>query len=80
MSTAKNWRWQLQHSVRTAEGLAKALRLSPELAVRRVAERRGLLPPYYLSLIDPDDPVPDPRQVVRTRTGMRGARDLRDPC
>lgn len=83
--TGADWQWQLQHSVRTADELGQALRLTPEeLDGARDAERAGFplsITPYYLSLIDPDDPAcPIRRQVVpnvRERQEVPG--DLRDP-
>lgn len=64
-----DWRWQLQHAVRSADGLSKALVLSEEeLRGARRAEQRGFpisVTPYYLSLADPSDPAcPIRRQVV----------------
>jgi lysine 2,3-aminomutase len=83
--SAKDWQWQLQHSVRTADELGRVLRLTPdELDGARDAERAGFplsITPYYLSLIDPEDPAcPIRRQVVpsvRERHEVPG--DLRDP-
>ncbi|MDP3130413.1 MAG: lysine 2,3-aminomutase, partial [Bacillota bacterium] len=54
-----DWRWQLKHRVRTAEDLSRFLSLSPReretiSAVERVY--RFAISPYYLSLIDPEDP------------------------
>jgi lysine 2,3-aminomutase len=55
-----DWRWQSQNAVRTPKQLAELLPFS-------VAERHALdqlqveyklaIPPYYFSLIDPDDPL-----------------------
>lgn len=66
---ASDWRWQLQHAVRTTDELAARLRLSEaELAGARAAEAAGLpllVTPYYLGLIDAEDPAcPIRRQVV----------------
>ena len=64
-----DWRWQLSHSLTTAEELARALTLTE-------AEQQGLsalgergfpvaITPYYLGLIDREDPAcPIRRQVV----------------
>jgi len=84
-SDLSDWKWQLQHAVRSADELAARLRLSnDELEGARAAERDGFpmaITPYYLSLIDPDDPsCPIRRQVVPVvaeRTPTRG--DLADP-
>lgn len=80
-----DWRWQLRNSVRTADGLAEALDLTPdELAAARAAERAGFpisVTPHYLSLCDPRDPgCPIRRQVVpRLPEGEEVQGDLRDP-
>lgn len=82
---SKDWRWQLQHAVRTADELARAVALTPdELEGARAAERDGFplaITPYYLSLVDPNDPsCPIRRQVVplaSERIETRG--DLVDP-
>lgn len=80
-----SWTWQLQNSIRSAEGLDRALGLSIE--ERRAAERaeRAGFPiavtPHYLGLIDKADPqCPLRRQVVpgpEEGAPVRG--DLRDP-
>ena len=80
-----DWRWQLRNAVRTADGLARALRLTEEeLAGARAAERAGLpisVTPYYLSLCDPFDVLcPIRRQVVPSALEQREvAGDLVDP-
>src|SRR6185436_10124226 len=63
------WGSELRHAVRTAAELAGRLRLTAEeMAGALAAERAGLplfVTPYYLSLVDPDDPTcPIRRQVV----------------
>jgi lysine 2,3-aminomutase len=80
-----DWRWQLRHAVKTTEELDAHLRLSPaELAGARAAEAAGLplqITPYYLALIDANDPAcPIRRQVVPhadEQTTIPG--DLADP-
>ena len=67
--TWDDWRWQLRHAVGSAAELERALPLTAsERAGARRAEQRGLplrITPYYLSLIDPRDPVcPIRRQCV----------------
>jgi len=62
-----DWRWQLRNRVRTLEQLARMVALGPE-------ERRALLPggsllpfavtPYYMSLVDPEDPEQPLRRTV----------------
>lgn len=80
-----DWRWQLQHSIRTAEDLGRALRLTrDELSGAEFAEEHGFpiaITPYYLALVDPDDPAcPIRRQVVPLAFEAREVPgDLRDP-
>lgn len=79
-----DWRWQLRHAARTEEELSRWLRLTPE---ERAALRRlnGRLPvavtPYYLQLLDPDDPQqPLRRTVIPTPAEFRRSRGERiDP-
>jgi lysine 2,3-aminomutase len=64
-----DWRWQLSNRVNTAEEIGRVLNLTDD-------EREGLsapdkfrvdITPYFLSLIDPDDPNdPIRRQVIPT--------------
>lgn len=81
----EDWRWQLQHALRSADELARALTLSPdELEGARLAEQSGFpiaITPYYLSLCDPHDAgCPIRRQVVPRAAEARLVRgDLRDP-
>jgi lysine 2,3-aminomutase len=72
-----DWRWQSRHRIRTLQQLESMLRLSDE---EREALVQGgtMLPmgisPYYMSLLDPDDPwhplrrtvVPTLNEFVRT--------------
>ncbi len=80
-----DWRWQLRHAVTTVDGLSRALPLTErELAGARLAEKRGLplrITPYYLSLVDPDDPAcPVRRQCVPdAREDDEAPGDLVDP-
>jgi lysine 2,3-aminomutase len=80
-----DWRWQLQHAVRTSAELAARIRLSePELLGARAAEAQGLpllVTPYYLGLIDADDAsCPIRRQVVPHADEARSVPgDLSDP-
>jgi lysine 2,3-aminomutase len=82
---SSDWRSQLQHAVRSADALSKALHLTPdEIQGAQAAERRGFpisITPYYLGLIDPNDPgCPIRRQVVPGASEQREVPgDLRDP-
>jgi lysine 2,3-aminomutase len=81
----RDWGWQLRRAVTSAAELARAIPLTDrELAGARRAERQGLpirITPYYLSLIDRDDPsCPIRRQCVPDdREGDAVPGDLRDP-
>jgi lysine 2,3-aminomutase len=55
-----DWRWQTQHSVRSVKQLRDLLPFPPgDLAAleRLEHEYKLAIPPYYFSLIDPDDPA-----------------------
>jgi lysine 2,3-aminomutase len=55
-----DWRWQTQHAVRSVRQLRHLLPFSPEEleAIGRLeGDYKLAIPPYYLSLIDPDDPA-----------------------
>lgn len=84
-SAPEDWRWQLQHAVTSASGLAEALPLTEaERAGAQRAEREGFpisVTPHYLSLIDKHDPTcPIRRQVVPLLDeGTESLGDLRDP-
>jgi len=80
-----DWRWQAQHTVRDLASLERALRLTgAEREGTRRALSQGLplaITPYYLSLIDPDDPhCPIRRQCVPVADEAHTIEgDLRDP-
>jgi lysine 2,3-aminomutase len=82
---ALDWRWQLRRSISSAADLARAIPLTPkELDGALRAEERGLplrITPYYLSLVDPNNPAcPIRRQCVpdaREDDAVPG--DLADP-
>ena len=79
-----DWRWQVKNRIRTLEDLKKYIELTPEeeegvkacLGTLRMA-----ITPYYLSLIDPDDPHdPVRKQAVPTGSELhQAASDLLDP-
>ncbi len=81
----RDWHWQLRHALGTVDELSRALPLTPaELEGARRAERQGLplrITPYYLSLVDPDDPAcPIRRQCVPDASeGDAVPGDLADP-
>lgn len=64
----RDWKWQMRNRITTVEALAELVPLTPK---ERDAIQRGLelfkfaIPPYYASLMDPDDPdCPIRRQSV----------------
>ncbi len=65
-----DWKWQVRHRVETLEELKKYVSLSPEEeegVEKCLGELRMAVTPYYLSLINPDDPHdPVRRQAVPT--------------
>jgi lysine 2,3-aminomutase len=69
LSRPHDWRWQLSNAVSDADALERALPLSePERQGVSALGERGFplgITPYYLGLIDPNDPdCPIRRQVV----------------
>lgn len=80
-----DWRWQLQRAVRTSAELAARLTLTDaELQGARAAEAAGfplLVTPYYLGLVERDNPAcPIRRQVVpHADEALSVPGDLSDP-
>lgn len=73
----QNWRWHLKNRITTPELLKDYLPLSPlqlEEIERTGASYRWAVSPYYLSLIDPEDPadpiraqsIPSPAECIDT--------------
>ncbi|MCL4369153.1 MAG: lysine 2,3-aminomutase, partial [Actinobacteria bacterium] len=68
-----NWRWQLSHRLNSVEELSRILTLTD--SETRALSAPGLfrvdITPYFVSLIDPDDPHdPVRRQVIPTDAEM----------
>jgi len=68
-----NWRWQLSHRLNSVEEIEKVLPLTE--SERKALNSSGLfrvdITPYYISLIDPDDPDdPIRKQVIPTDKEM----------
>jgi lysine 2,3-aminomutase len=78
-----DWRWQTQNSVRSVRQLRTLLTFSPaELeAIGRIeSEYKLAIPPYYFSLIDPDDPADPIRlQSVPSPLEAESGFELDDP-
>jgi lysine 2,3-aminomutase len=81
----RDWHWQLRHAIGSADQLAAALPLTAaELEGARRAQGDGLplrITPYYLSLVDRDDPAcPIRKQCVpEAREADEVPGDLADP-
>ncbi len=80
-----DWRWQSQHAIRTTRQLCEFL----PFASKEVAALEGLeaeyklaIPPYYFSLIDPDDPL-DPIRLQSVPSALEtenpSGYELEDP-
>ncbi len=69
-----DWRWQMQNAIRSVRQLRTLLRFTDEeleVIGRLEADYKLVIPPYYFSLIDPENPndpirlqsVPSPREA-----------------
>lgn len=68
-----NWRWQLSHRLNTADEIAQVIPLteSERKALNAPNLFRVDITPYFISLIDPDDPDdPIRKQVIPTAAEM----------
>jgi len=79
-----DWKWQVRNRVETLEELQKYINLTPEEAegVKNVLGTfRMAITPYYLSLIDPNNPSdPVRKQAIPTGHELhRSLADLEDP-
>jgi lysine 2,3-aminomutase len=61
-----DWRWQLSHRLNTAEDIEKVLHLTE--SERKALQTQGLfrvdVTPYFISLIDPEDPNDPVRKQI----------------
>ncbi|MBR6249238.1 MAG: lysine 2,3-aminomutase [Muribaculaceae bacterium] len=79
-----DWHWQVRNRIETLEDLKKYIDLTPEEeegAKKTLSTLRMAITPYYLSLINPDDPH-DPVRKQCIPTGAethQAAADLLDP-
>lgn len=56
----EDWRWQMQHAIRTTSQLAELLPHTPEqleILARLETQYKLAIPPYYFSLINVEDPA-----------------------
>ena len=79
-----DWKWQVRNRIETVEELKKYINLTPEEeeGVRKcLGTLRMAITPYYLSLINPDDPHdPVRRQAIPTALELhQSPADLLDP-
>lgn len=79
-----DWKWQVKHRVETLEQLKKYIPLKPEEeegVKTSLSTLRMAITPYYLSLIDPDNPnCPIRKQAVPTGLEThQSIADLLDP-
>ncbi len=59
MDQWNDWHWQMRNRISTAEDLAQVVPINPreQRTIERALEKfRFAVPPYFASLIDPDDP------------------------
>ncbi len=59
MEMWRDWQWQMRHRITSAAELGRVLPITPreQRTIERALERfRFAIPPYYASLIDPEDP------------------------
>ena len=79
-----DWKWQVKNRIETLEDLKKYVKLTPaeeEGVKKTLSTLRMAITPYYLSLIDPNDPHdPVRRQCIPTELETHQvAADLLDP-
>ena len=79
-----DWKWQVKNRIETLEDLKKYIKLTPaeeEGVKKTLSTLRMAITPYYLSLIDPNDPKdPVRRQCIPTEAETYQAKaDLLDP-
>ena len=79
-----DWKWQVKNRIETLDELKKHIQLTPEEeegVKKSLTTLRMAITPYYLSLIDTDDPhCPVRKQSVPTGAELhKSAADLLDP-
>ncbi|MFN3813043.1 MAG: KamA family radical SAM protein [Aquificaceae bacterium] len=80
----RNYSWQIKHRIKTREGLERYIKLLPE-EIEGIERTKGLYPmaitPYYLSLINPENPR-DPirlQAIPRYEETNKEIQELGDP-
>lgn len=79
-----DWRWQMRHRITNADELARWIPVSDALRAEIEActvRFRMAITPFYLSLVDPDDPDDPLRRqcIMSSRELIRDPNDLPDP-
>ena len=79
-----DWKWQVKNRIETLDQLKKYIQLTPEEedgVAKSLQTLRMAITPYYLSLINPDDPYcPIRRQAIPTAAELHQSKaDLLDP-
>jgi lysine 2,3-aminomutase len=81
----EDWHWQVRNRITTIEQLSQVVKLIPE-EVEGIKKSRGrmsmAITPYWLTLIDPEDPkCPIRRQSIPTiYESQIGPHEMTDPC
>ena len=80
-----DWRWQVKNCFKTREALETIVPLTPDEqdGIEHCGQKLTMaIPPYFASLIDPDNPAcPIRRQCIPTRQELRvSPGELADPC
>lgn len=82
-----DWHWQMRNRMTTGAELKRFIHLSveEEKGIEWASRQRNLplaVPPYFVSLMDPDDPdCPIRRQVIcRVEESYDAVFDMEDPC
>ncbi len=81
----EDWHWQLKHRIATLEELAQVIKLTSdeEEGIKKASGRLSMaITPYWLTLIDPEDPnCPFRRQAVPVVfESVVGPHEMVDPC
>lgn len=81
----EDWTWQMRNRIETKDALSQIVSLTEEeiRGIDRCGEKLSMaIPPYFASLIDPEDPnCPIRRQCVPLENEIvRSPNELDDPC
>lgn len=81
----EDWAWQMKNRIETKEALSQIVSLTEEeiRGIDHCGEKLSMaIPPYFASLIDPEDPTcPIRRQCIPLENeNIRSPHELDDPC